>query len=993
MSYARNPTPRRIQIQRRTIVAAVACALFHLAVEAQAQTAASEQSTAAPQSGLATPAQAPVAAPSSDAINTQQLDTITVTGIGASLKKSMDTKRAQDTVTDVVSAEDIGKLPAKNVADALQSLPGVITLSGSGGGAAFDENDRVALRGGSPSMALTTVNGHFVSSGDWNPADQLAGGGANAGSAAARSVSYLLFPSEIVSQAIVHKSQQADMVEGGITGSIDILTRKPLDAKENFSGQVTVGGVYADLPDKTKPQFNALLNWKNDAGTLGVLVQAFDEQRSLRQDGSLNQWGTVNSNWAAAQLSPGDPGYIPAGTAFVTRVTDQYFQQKRKRTGGMIDIQFKPTDDLELNFDGFYSKLKTSYFQSNSEGNFGLSLQGNQIPTNVSVENGLLTSAQFANAGNNFTGTQLESYYNPMSYASTSYYDASFKFRASDALDFSGTIGTTEGKAESSLYGNYLFFVDTPTAYAYHGANSPASFTLPAGVSPGNFTMNPYNSGSDVSNSVQYSSDKEDYFNLDGTLTLGEGIFSDIKAGVRYSEHTRKGLRPQKAGTPENATQNGQVSAGTFPTIGWGGSVFPGNFGNNLGGGAGGTNGSMPILSPITIIEWSLSNLGNDPVFNKPVSGEFNVKEQSTSAYLMTDLAGEQWHGNVGVRLVSTDDQVLTNTGLSCGNPVNTPGLTYGSPEQAVLCAPFVPPDGTLITGSRFGNFYQRTVRSGYTKVLPSGNFAYDLSEDLTWRVSAAQAMARPDFGALGATIGSFGYVPGGTAGVNLSTAAGGNPTLKPIFADVYDTGMEWYFAPRSILSAHLFYIHFDSLISSGTSVQNLFNTAVPVGNGGPQFIDTVVTSPVSTTGRAKGVELGYEQPIWGGFGVNANYTYTNGKEASGNAILGVPENVYNLGAYFENEKFNARVSWTHRSLIRVGLYGGGQNFQAPVGNLSASLGYNVTDNLSLTLDGLNLNNPTYRNFTGPTAQIPFDQTTALLSNGRQYYFSVRYKF
>ncbi len=128
-------------------------------------------------------------------------ETVTVTGIRASLEKSLETKRASDSVTEVITSEDIGKMPDKNVADAVQRVPGVTISSQSGGSGGFDENDRVSMRGTNPSLTQTLINGHPVASGDWFVLDQVGLVG--------RSVSFSLLPSEIVSQVIIRKSATA----------------------------------------------------------------------------------------------------------------------------------------------------------------------------------------------------------------------------------------------------------------------------------------------------------------------------------------------------------------------------------------------------------------------------------------------------------------------------------------------------------------------------------------------------------------------------------------------------------------------------------------------------------------------------------------------------------------------------------------------------------------------------------------------------------------
>ena len=120
--------------------------------------------------------------------SSNQPETVVVTGLRYSQEQSLDLKRNSDTFVDAIVASDIGKLPDKNVADALQRLPGVTTFSQSSGEGGFDENDRVALRGTDPSLTLTTIDGHSVATGDWYILDQFQTVG--------RSVSYDLLPAE-----------------------------------------------------------------------------------------------------------------------------------------------------------------------------------------------------------------------------------------------------------------------------------------------------------------------------------------------------------------------------------------------------------------------------------------------------------------------------------------------------------------------------------------------------------------------------------------------------------------------------------------------------------------------------------------------------------------------------------------------------------------------------------------------------------------------------
>src|SRR5437868_5627864 len=225
---------------------------------------------AAPAYAQSAAAPAPAA---SAAKEKEAVQTVEVTGIRASMQQSLNQKRNAETHVEVITAEDVGKLPDKNVADSLQRLPGVTISSAGANEGGFDESDRVSMRGTNPSYTQTLVNGHNVASGDWFALDQTSTG------AVGRSVSYTLLPSEVVGSVIVHKASEADLVEGGVVGSVDIITRKPLEFKKPFSMFASLGGVYADLPKKADPQANLLLNFKNDAGNVGLLAQVFYEKR------------------------------------------------------------------------------------------------------------------------------------------------------------------------------------------------------------------------------------------------------------------------------------------------------------------------------------------------------------------------------------------------------------------------------------------------------------------------------------------------------------------------------------------------------------------------------------------------------------------------------------------------------------------------------------------------------------------------------------------
>src|ERR1700749_4765209 len=170
------------------------------------------------------------------------LQEIVVTGIRQSVQVSLDAKRSAVDLVDVINAEDIGKMPDKNIADSLARVPGLNTSSAGANEGGFDENDRVSMRGTNPSLTLTTINGHNVAAGDWFVLDQAGTVG--------RSVSFTLLPSEIAGQIVVEKSSSASLMEGGVAGPVDIKPRKPLEFSQDLTLQANAGAVYAQLPSK-----------------------------------------------------------------------------------------------------------------------------------------------------------------------------------------------------------------------------------------------------------------------------------------------------------------------------------------------------------------------------------------------------------------------------------------------------------------------------------------------------------------------------------------------------------------------------------------------------------------------------------------------------------------------------------------------------------------------------------------------------------------------
>ena len=323
------------------------------------------------------------------------LEEVVVTGIRFSLEKSLDVKRASTSVVEVVTAEDIQKMPDKNIADSLSRVTGVTISSAGANEGGFDENDRVSLRGTNPSLTQTLLNGHNVASGDWFVLNQVG--------QVDRSVSYTLLPADLVSQVVVHKSSQASLVEGGVAGSVNIVTRSPLEMPEQMNFGASVGAVYSDLASENDPQLSALFSWRNDASTMGVLLQAFSEKRHLRRDGvELLGYETIAPGSAIATSNPD-----LAGVAYPALIGAALFEQERERTGGLADFQFRPSDDLQFNLEFFTSDLDAANYNRNYLlwNSHVLAGGAGQAPDpGYVVTNGTLTKAKFSPVPGTFYG-------------------------------------------------------------------------------------------------------------------------------------------------------------------------------------------------------------------------------------------------------------------------------------------------------------------------------------------------------------------------------------------------------------------------------------------------------------------------------------------------------------------------------------------------------------------------------------------------------------
>jgi len=883
------------------------------------------------------------------ATNTGALDEIVVTGIRKSVEKSIEAKRNSTELTEVVTSEDIGKMPDKNVADSLARLPGVTTSAAGANEGGFDENDRVSMRGTNPSLTQTLINGHGVAAGDWFVLDQVQTVG--------RSVSFTLLPSEIVSKVVVQKSSSASLVEGGVAGSVDIITRKPLDFPKAFTLEASVGAVYADLPSKTDGQYSALADWKNDANNFGIMLQLFSETRHLRRDGvEVLGYDTIKANTPASPspIAVAHPDLV--GVQYPTDIGAAFFTQKRERKGGMLDIEFKPSDDLKFDLSGFASKLDASNFNRNYlmwSTHFVNSGAGQGPDPGYVVQDNTLTKANFTGVPGTLYGV-YDQISRPDESATANFVNLDTTWNATSALSFLGQVGYSwgDGKTPTQDVSETNPGLGSGAGYQLNGTGSAPNFNLgatnnttptPGGV-PVTFGWIFGAQGVDIK-------DKEKWAKIDSAYKVDNGVWQDIQFGVRYEAHDR---------TSDHAIAQGPTAAGqltsAYPTTF---SNYPSNF-NTFGG-------NIPTgiwyWTPAQLAAYdSPANVNRDPLAREYYQYLFAVHEKNTAAFVQADFKGDNWAANAGVRYVHTQEDAISFTQVAA----NTPG--------AVLT-------------SAFGPFAGLEAKNSYNDILPSANLKLDLSPDLVARFAASETMTRADYSAL---AGFTDLSPPGAVG-GIGGGSGGNPDLKPIRSTNIDAGLEWYFAKRSLLSATAFYMDLRNYVAYGSQTKTYTTYSSQFPNGSPVLYN--LTVPVNAKGRVDGMEIAYQQAFTDNFGFAGNYTYADGKQTSmvapggDNRLVGTSKNTYNVSGYFENHMFNARVAYTYRSAFYSGLDRSSAFTQDAIGTLSASLGYTMNEHFSVTLDAMNLNNPTLKYYA-----LNQTQPRAFYKNGSQYYLNFRFK-
>ncbi|NIK07376.1 TonB-dependent receptor [Xanthomonas arboricola] len=827
------------------------------------------------------------AAPAQDS-TTQQLDTVQVTGTRSSVTKAQLVKQNAEQIVDSIVAEDIGKLPDNNVAEALQRISGIqITRN-------YGEGSSIAIRG--LTQVRTELNGRDIFT-------------ANDG----RGLSFEDVSAELLGGVNVYKNPSADMIEGGLGGTVDLRTRLPFD----YDGRKIAGSVqynYYDLADDGKPAFSGLFSdrWQTGIGEIGLLVNYSQQKSPFRQDTiSIEPWYTQTD-------LPGYEGQgvsVPHGAGINTTVGE------RERKTGAFAMQWRPNDAVEV----YTQVLRSEYDFSWHDYSFFALTGANPMQGLPGIE--VNNRNEFVNGS--FQNVPTES-------------NTSLTERHSVTTDYSlGAKWTVNEKLTLSTDFQYVDATTTGTRYILStGQSTSPQFNV-------DFRGDlPRLSVTDASGAEGYLADVNNYdgwrYHLDnkddnkGTefawradmdLAFDSDFVRSFKAGVRYTDRDAE----TKGNIYRFMCINNCAGApfSQFPSVGVVTNPITDFF-------RGESHAFGPTLTAsdaaVANYRQTLATFGASPLEFSP--NNINAQTEKTyAAYGVlrfgVDSDSIPFDGNIGVRVVRTE---VGSTGVRTGTDGEGGGL--------------IPVDA------------QQT----YTDVLPSLNLRWMLSDQLQWRFAASRGISRPTFDRLNPNLS---LSTGTSNGASTFTGRAGNPDLEPVKADQFDTALEWYFGQGSMMYGTLFYKKVEGFIAD-----SVFNE---VYDGRVWQI----TRPVNgDAGKIRGAELGYTQffdflPGWlSGFGLQTNYTYVDSEapsptatDTNGQALTvpleGLSKNSYNAILSYETSRFQGRVAYNWRSDWLVTTAGNGTGnlpvYNKGFGQLDASLRFNINDVWSISLDGVNL--------------------------------------
>jgi TonB-dependent receptor len=900
----------------------------------------------------------------------QTLGTITVTGFSRSIETSIDYQRFSDKIENVVTAADIGGLPDQSIADALTRLPGVAAQRIGG------EASQINIRGLTGNFIQTTLNGR-----------------AQPSTSGSNYIQFDDYPSELIHQVAVYKSSQANVLEGGVGGTIAMETANPLDNPKEQTFNVDMRGSYNSRANEVygaNPRafrVSAAYQGKFLDDTLGIGLGFAD----LYQPHVAEQF--VNESYSNTPLVlDGTPTYVNTGVQI-----NQDGGAERRR-GYMGTAVWQPNDHFKLTGTAFYSKFHNGSFQRGMRAQ--LFTNGVAVITNpVIASNGTLVGGTVSSIPGGYFGIPgLQAF----SVQTTD------NDQSNNANVFSGglnaewkngpwtvTADVSASRAQSHTVGSDV------TADPYNGldsgfpliADQSVDFAL-HGLKVGDFSVaNPDNytdlGKMALSSYGIYPTVYHDRMKAFRTVVkydlLNNPVFSALEGGIYLNNQNYNADR--SVWIYGSAWGQYWLSTPTQPPLTldasnavktcWKGSEF-GGFPCFLALDGGAILAAHGI-TPDPQKDWSQN-------WTETQSGDVNVKVRDAffQADIDTALWGRELTGNVGLRVVHTSQYSpgLQQVGNGAGEPIT---------------------DGRGVVST---DYVHVNPGQSYTDYLPSLNLNLHLDDNNQMRFAVAKVMARPPINMLKSGVASF--ISNGT--YNLSS--GTNPMLDPMYATQADLTFEHYFPDSSgAFVADLFYKHVDSFVQTITDPNYDFAAhgyQVPINpqTGQPYLNGEFQTAYNNTKGGyVRGIELQFMKThflpgIWSGLGVALNYAYTQSGTKIESDLAGFPQeqglpglsrNVASAALFFDHGNFSTRLAANYRSPF-VSAAQVSFTFQTVYFASETVIDYQASYNFNKHLSGLfqvlNLTDqPTRTYFGTPT------QTSTLQYFGRTYYAGLGLKF
>ena len=827
------------------------------------------------------------------------IEEVVVTAIRKSLSEARDVKRDSSQFVDAIVSADIGKLPDTTVAESLGRISGVQIDRGIGQGS------DISIRGLRQNVVL--YNGRQI----WDSAGRGSDGPDQLGTSTYGLLGTV--PAAMISRLEVEKLSGADQIDGALGGAVNIVSRKPLDEPgQQIAGSMSLSN--AELGGDGEEFFGMYSNTFAD-DTMGLLVSLVRSEGSNTEHalGTFSGYALADTVGLANRLFDSSGNQVssdPNGDSISALIhldpRPWQIEEDRERTGLNVIFQYSPSDDLELTFDHYLTKLESDrdrrwlgYYAGFGDYN-DVVFSDNEVIVAGVVTRPTHTNVEFADIRSDIQSTAV-----------------SGAWQASDAVSVSAELSYTasEGTYDQQFLRLQSLNPDNVVFDLRNGDFGEFQF------------QNDFTDASNLSLPIMFfqefvdeTDDLSARFDVD--WELDSEVFSSFEFGARIQnlETTKSHLNVDIRGVSGVTDASDLVAAG-FLEVFSNDDYLPGEFtgvprdyltfleASLNGGGIAGCESMAQFYSAAEVAQCAAGTDGGAALNN------FKIEEEFLSVYAKANFE-TQWgntpvSGNFGVRVI---DRELTSTG-----------------KQEL--------DGTLSDIS--------FTRSD-TEVLPSAAVKFDVSNDLLVRVGAAKVVAFPETTALNNGVRLFRDVNNPTG-----NGSGGSPDLDPFSAVQFDTSVEWYFAEESMLSAGLFYKDIDTYIVSETTLES---------HGGEDFF---VLREVNGEGaKIKGLEVSYQQPLnfFPGLGTVLTYSFIDGEtpliDATGRKLSfpGLSENNVNAVVFYETDDFNMRVAYNWRDdyLNSIGAGDTGV-FNDAYEDLSFTARYNVNDNITLGFEATNL--------------------------------------